>query len=966
MVEQTAFVTLFNIRFEPLQTQTKHETNNEVGKRPEVKATDWMTAPGVERRAVSDEQQSKHLEKAMRAQAAHLNRIPDTGRGGAQAAIGRYQYRPSTGVPTFTHPYSQDMHLQNNAAYLYHQDHSFGRAYPPQPDHSTTYRPGSNIYRTDPQTGAMFLPVPHPQAHFSQAQMYPGAHNQMRGYPQQHAPSQMPVGIHTDQSPPIGQASYPHPMMASPQVVQTAPHGVVPNHIMAPYIQLAAQGAVPQSEPHLSQVGQQPRYPGYPPMRQPSQFVARAPSGQMFSPQQMHSPAQPSPRPSMQHHIVAARGAAQITAPHMSQRNRRRDGMRSEPMSYSPNAPSFHPGGAFRPAVHGTISMPPNANAPVFTANENQSPRGRRGSQAMPRHASGSEPMLPFPSYMDDMLDPTGLPESQQCTSTTIGPDAEDVVTLWFADIPPESTVEQLKACITKKMSIAEIRDPISYSADQQYTKGWTFVKFLSNKDARDALEIFQGHPFNGGHLKVQVPERRTQAGVGRPRKSSSFHGHHQARSSENTDTYFGHRGSNGGGSTPGRHQPFPHGSFGASPGPRRPRGSSMVQANQVVRLNSAFSKQDARSDLPLPDLPEVSEPSKPATPVPPEHTSAVYDDEHVDAVKKPGKKKPKKRKGKGSRDTSAAPSESTIAEASGMSRGSPAIDPVKEADVVPVPKVTTYASIATGQQVADSVLHNSGENDVIVVAEVEHETPSSIVEPGPVIVEGNVEPEPEVMSPPIAADKEEPPKPVEPADSVIAETEVQVENDDVVDSVPTIEQPASEFGEGDAITSVADISDVQSEATTIAQDRLVTAPAKEVKSKSKGPAQTQSLSAFAMAKNQKKAEKTQAKKARKASRKVSKASTSTATMKTAHDNDTELPELKAVASTSHAAEKKDSAKMDSRDKMHRETSESSSMAGTPKTAQEYPDSAPGTPTPRISASTLSKFLLLAILCLIM
>ena len=988
------------------QTQRAHKANKLTVKREGLSLADWMTAPGAERRAVSSEAQSKLLqEQGMGRKGSGQHRVPNTGRGGAQAAIGRYQYQPGSAAPHFIHPYTPDAIAQNNAAYLYHQDHSFGRAVPLLPDHATTYRPGSNIYQAVPQRGNqpadMFNQMAHPQTHFSYPpHMQAGTYNQTGAYGPPQSAHQMVHGGFPGQSPHMMQMGPMGQMMQSPQVmhVQTAPHGVVPNHIMDPYIQLAASGVQPQPGAPLSQVGQTPRFPGYPPMRQPVTHTMRAPSGGSYTPMQGHASVHASPRPSMQQQIMAVRsGSGMASSPHPASRSVRRDMIRSEPVQYSPQAPSFQPGGAYRQNSYGIATMTPRPAPQAITETTNRPNRAPTAPRGMPRHASGSGDTQPFPSYLDEYVNTANLPESQQCTSDTIGPDAEDVVTLWFADIPVGSEVDELKAVIEEKVPVADIKNPIVYDLNTNFERGWTFVRFLSNQDARTALAHFPGYPFKGGNLKVQVPERRTQEGALRARNNSkSYQGHPRGQSS---DTFTAPRGSFGTGSTPVRPPPFHQQAFGTTPGPRRSRGNSLSQANQAVRRNSAFTKQDARSDLPLPGLPEVSEPSKPATPVP--EPAVSTEETPVDESKVPGKKKKGKPKRKPkNRDESLAPSESNIssvAEASGVSRSpsvvqpvahpvaEPAIEsaiastaetiaePTKAPELAPAPRTSTWASIASGETLVELSLHAGSETVDSEDHERNAEVDSTIVTQDHDRVDQ--------VDGATALGTAEAEKPIETGIASTAPVEVDVDAGPALTetSIP-VEHPAIETGELDTVSSVGGLSDNRSEATTVPQEQSTGSSKKTAKIK--GPAQTQSMSGFPSKKQQRLA-KLQAKKQKAQEKRIaSNASTTSNASKglsAAADQITDPADAAGsenaltqgvVAGPSDAnAKGKGKGKGKAPDTEQHGAVDSSSMAGTPDTAvtaREYPGSSPGTPTPKPPTTTLGKLFFLSALCLMM
>lgn len=863
---------------------------------------DWMSAPGVERRAVSTEQQSKLLEKAVQKPNGGSKQIPNTGRGGAVSGIGRHIYSQGGPIPQFPHPYRHDLVQQNNAAYMYHQDHNFGRERIPRVDHATTYRPGSNIYMADPSRRDMYAPNPQPQPHFSHYAVGGLGYYQGQGAP--HLNGAMYAG----QSPQI-----PHPGQAqaayqSPHVVQTAPHGTVPNHIMQPYLQLANDGHWPTSMP-LSQ-SNQPTNPGMPQMQYPP----------------------------------------------------RREMVRSEPIPFSPYANKFEPGAVRPPPPQGKFT---SCGPPSGPANMSRPHRPSVGpNNGTRRGPSGSVDTLPFPSYRDEMLDPVGLPEGAQCESRHIGPDAEDVVTLWIANIPRDTTTEQLRAAIETKMPVAEVRE-ITFDAKANYNLGWTFVKFLSNSDARIALDHFHEYDFNGSKLKVQVPERRTNAAAMRMIRE-------RGTSSDQAEPFIGHRTSFSGGGTPGRGSAF---NFTASPNARRSRGNSLSQTIHAVRRNSTFSKQDARSDLPLGNLPEVIESSKPTTPEPLESQSEITEseqpkmteDEHVQAVKKPSKNKKKKKKPNKSRDASAAPSESNISSAADASAAShdSASTASKPSSAVAIPlNVATYASVA----VADSQPADP--------AEQLDEGKTAIMEADPVpeeMLPTKGEAEDDIAKTAVAIDSKDGATEVATAieeskgHPESAEARTNWADEEVVEAMPSPdtvpEQPLPEIDEKEAGSSIAGLSEGPSEATSAIVDQPEISLPKPAKTKTKGPAQLESLSSFAMAKKKEKEEKAKAKKIRKNERKVSKNSGPTNGAAKRRDSRATPAEgalvqahapsaATATTATAPTNAAKSHETTDTKSKeLEPKASESSSMAGTPETAREYPASIPNTPTPKAATA---------------
>ena len=199
---------------------------------------------------------------------------------------------------------------------------------------------------------------------------------------------------------------------------------------------------------------------------------------------------------------------------------------------------------------------------------------------------------------------------------------------------------------------------------------------------------------------------------------------------------------------------------------------------------------------------------------------------------------------------------------------------------------------------------------------------------------------------------------------------------DDVAPSPPTIDnniiadQPVAAVEEMDAVSSVAGMSDVRSEATTVVQE--LPAQDSKKKPKIKGPAQTESLSAFGSKKSQRKASQAQKNKAKKeekmkkeqqrlasgasnASHTAPKTPTDSANNDVkARDNNTILPEIGSSTSSASLVDAKEKGKLvDHRMQVQPDASESSSMAGTPKTAREYPGSASGTPTRDTSTGNL-------------
>lgn len=936
--------------------QTCIIADQSAGKEPNMKAkNDWMSAPGVERRAVSTEQQSKLLEKAAQKPNVGSKQIPSTGRGGAVSGIGRHLYSQGGPIPQLPHPYRHDLVQQNNAAYMYHQDHNFGRERIPRADHVTTYRPGSNIYIADPSRRDMYAPNPQPQPHFSHYAVGGVGYYQGQGAP--HLNGAMYAG----QSPQI-----PHPGQAqaayqSPHVVQTAPHGPVPNHIMQPYLQLANDGHWPTSMP-LSQ-SNQPVNPGMPQMQYPPHAIMRPPHQQGFMQGQQQNVASPTPRHIMEQQLNAVRMGS---APNMTPGNTRREMVRSEPIPFSPYANKFEPGAVRPPPPQGKFT---SRGPPSGPANMSRPHRPSVGpNNGTRRGPSGSVDSLPFPSYRDEMLDPIGLPEGAQCESRHIGPDAEDVVTLWIANIPRDTTTEQLRAAIETKMPVAEVRE-ITFDAKANYNLGWTFVKFLSNSDARIALDHFHEHEFRGSRLKVQVPERRTNAAAMRMIRE-------RGTASDQAEPFIGHRTSFSGGGTPGRGSAF---NFTASPNARRSRGNSLSQTIHAVRRNSTFSKQDARSDLPLGNLPEVIESSKPATPEPFGSQSEITEseqpkmteDEHVQAVKKPSKNKKKKKKPNKSRDASAAPSESNISSAVDASAAShdSASTASKPSSVVAIPlKLATYASVAVANsQPADP-------------AEQLAEGKTAIVEADPVpeeVLPTKGEADDDVAKTAAAIDSKDGATEVATAieeskgHPESAEARTDWADEEVVEAVPSPDtvpaQPHPEIDETEAGSSIAGMSEGPSEATSATVDQPEIPLPKPAKTKTKGPAQLESLSSFAMAKKKEKEEKAKAKKIRKNERKVSKNSGPTNGAAKRRDSRATPAEggliqahAPSAATATTATAPTNAAKphetTDTKSKeLEPKASESSSMAGTPETAREYPASIPNTPTPK-AATTAGSF----------
>jgi hypothetical protein len=917
-----------------MQLRTNTLANNDLVKKGGLSLQDWMTAPGVERRAVSSQEQSQLPEKAMNNPINQSGRVPNTGRGGAVAAIGRYLYGPSSVTPSFTHPYAPDTVAQNNAAYLYHQDHTFGRSYPPQPDHSTTYRPGSNIYQTDAQRGDMFVPVAQPQPHYSY-RMPSGTYGYQQGDHQSHGTNQMPGSTYGSRH--INAMALAQPMLSTPPIVPTAPHGVVPNHNMEPYLQQAAQGVYPQHVPPLSRVGVPPTHPGHPAMRHPPQFVARAPGMSAYGPQF----GQSSPRIGMSHQVAIRGGGGAPSTSQVGPRNIRRDMVRSEPIQLSPRAASFHLNNP-RPLPQGPANSLPSGPAAGLGGLPDRPVRAAVPRQYL-RHNSSTGDTVPFPQY-DEMLDPTDLPESQQCTSTSIGPDAEDVVTLWFADIPQGTTTDQLRHFIEQMMPVAELR-PITFDQKQAYAKGWSFVKFLSNTDARRALDTFQGAAFNGGQIKVQVPERRTNNGR---RNRSSFRQFGMSQSSDQADGFMSHQPSfSGSNNSPARFRDY---GVGASPsGARRSRGNSMSQAMNAVRRNSTFSKQDARSGLPLGNLPDVAEASKPATPAPEQQSMphgngfpSMHGDEHVEAVKKPKKKKPKKRKKKPdqSRDGSVAPSDSNISSAV-ESSATPRLLPddattdegVKDKGKRAADTQSRAASpLKFAVQLKDSPTKPDSQTReefvVGAISDFEDGATSTIAASEKAMSEDTVVHTPEDD---LAASSAELAVPSVDTDTVLHEAPRQ----DETEAETAAEEAPTAIDEQEPSETTSVTSDHKSEATTVQVEPPAAGPSK---AKAKGPAQTESLSMFGMSKHQKKAEKNKAKKARQASRKVSK-TLNLATM-----------DVPKVAESSASVAGKENRKASGKDKQAvSRSTESSSLAGTPETAREYPASLPDTPPPKLS-----------------
>ena len=168
-------------------------------------------------------------------------------------------------------------------------------------------------------------------------------------------------------------------------------------------------------------------------------------------------------------------------------------------------------------------------------------------------------------------------------------------------------------------------------------------------------------------------------------------------------------------------------------------------------------------------------------------------------------------------------------------------------------------------------------------------------------------------------------------------------------------EQPATEMAEQDAVSPIAGMSETRSDATTIAQDQSLALIPKPPKTR--GPAKTETFSAFAINKQKQKEERAKAKKARKASRKVSKPSTGTLDTGKSQEVGDDLPEPEAAAETSVSKHPTNKGKTtNEKQEAEHKASESSSMAGTPETAREYPISIPNTPTPKAAAATTGSF----------
>jgi hypothetical protein len=513
---------------------------------------DWMTSPGTERRAVSTESQSQLITTAVAS--SRPDELPAHGSGGAQK-VGRYQYQPGTLPPVFAHPYDPQAVTINNAAYLYHEDQSFGRAYPPRPDHSTTYRLARNVYQTDPHSGDTVVPsVPSQANQFMSRSPYnrqvaplatPRAHPTGRrdDHIQQQAFNTSVMGSH------MSQVGEPGQLMLSPTqlAVVAAPFGSVPVSIMAPYVQRAQGGQWPHAPPPPFQVGQAPLYPGMPLM--PRQFIPQAPR-QAFQPNQHYAvPAGAHSNTEQRTNLIHLHSSPPL--PHMGRRGARRTFVRSDPVHINQRpfeSPLTRYGGPHSSQTIGHPSDVPTDLMGATSTNADLHWRVSNTGHSQP-HVSTSDEAVPLRSYYNGIADPATLTEREQCTNSFIGPDAEDVVTLWFGDIQPNTSADQLKSFIEKKMPVAHIKDPITYDSKQNFGRGWTFVRFMSNSDTRIALEYFQGLSFNGGQLKVQVPERRTREGLER----RSFSRYRQPQSFGFTTGFAGHRPSFSGGSTPSR-----------------------------------------------------------------------------------------------------------------------------------------------------------------------------------------------------------------------------------------------------------------------------------------------------------------------------------------------------------------------------------------------------------------------------
>ncbi|KIW09303.1 hypothetical protein, variant [Verruconis gallopava] len=648
--------------------------------------SDWMTAPGVERRAISTQSQSELITKATVGNGQ--KEVPPHNRGGAEKVIGRYEYRLGNPPLVFQHSSERNVIAINNAAYLYHHDRSFGRQGSPLLEHPTTNRPGSSICKVDPRRGGMIFHSPKPEPHFSQPRG--------RNYPIAQSGSYMGhIG-----SPRMGYPARSVSTKILPQgqqvmkfsIVPSAPFGTVPGNIMTPHVVHAQHGAWPETPAPLPQAGQSPRHVGIPPIRNPSRYIMRVPPPQTMhnSPQllQQHclpNHVQPPLLDPTQHmgmstaHDASARHVAHATSNSFAGEHvGRRSLIVADASSFSPSdvhIPHIRCSGLTstnRFVDEQSIVMPSRSSRPAR--------RLSNASQVVHRSSIAGD-IVPFPSYTEksyteNTVDLANMTERQQCTSGFIGPDAEDVVTLWFGNIPIDTTVDQLKAFVSITVPVAEVKSPITFDPSMNAGLGWTFVKFHSNADARKALRELHHAEFNGGNLKVQVPERRTREGIERrARRRSSFGRYNRSKSFGQVSGYTGYQAQVNSGGIFTRYEGIP-----VIFDPRSTRGGSMSQAIHAVRRNSAFTQQDARSDLPLGDLKEDTEPpsshnasSCTNAPIQAAETIDQVVSGDVEALLKPIKKKHRRKKPSRSREASITPSESNIsspANGSSSSRG--------------------------------------------------------------------------------------------------------------------------------------------------------------------------------------------------------------------------------------------------------------------------------------------------------
>jgi hypothetical protein len=125
------------------------------------------------------------------------------------------------------------------------------------------------------------------------------------------------------------------------------------------------------------------------------------------------------------------------------------------PLNAIPNKPS----GIVQPHIE---TVPPLRRRQESLTQENHIPR------------SQSRELERFPDFIDSTLAANlALPEGERCYKKVIGPDAEDVTTLWVGNINKGTSEQDLKALIEREVPVTKIRD---FDFDNR-ALAWTFVE---------------------------------------------------------------------------------------------------------------------------------------------------------------------------------------------------------------------------------------------------------------------------------------------------------------------------------------------------------------------------------------------------------------------------------------------------------------------------------------------------------